>query len=188
MKKELSVKKQFNEAILYLKESKKYIYCSILIFLIGILFGIIFKDNLSFLDSKLKELILKSVSLNPLERIFFILQNNLQISIFSIIIGTFFGIFVILICFYNGIVIGYVISKYTASLTDLWRLIPHGIFELPAVFISFGLGIKLGFSLISKNKTFKENLYSSANTLLLVIIPLLIIAAIIEGLLIFFVS
>jgi len=26
----------------------------------------------------------------------------------------------------------------------LWRLVPHGIFELPAVFISLGLGIKLG--------------------------------------------
>jgi stage II sporulation protein M len=88
----------------------------------------------------------------------------------------------------NGAVLGYVFSRvyvlYGAS--DFWRILPHGIFELPAIFIALGLGVKLGFFIFSGNikQEFLRRFYYSFLVFLFVVVPLLIIAAIIEGLLI----
>lgn len=190
MKKELSLKKQFKEATTYIKESSNYIFFVVAFFLFSILIGFVFRENLTFLDELLKEMFAKAADMNTFEITFFILQNNLQSSIMAMLIGIFLGIFPIMSTLMNGVVLGYVlgISYEIAGITSWWRLFPHGIFELPAIFISFGLGIKLGFTLFLNKKIrvreFKKRFYNSMNTLLMVIIPLLIIAAIIEGLLI----
>jgi len=188
----LNLKTQFKEALSYLKESSKYIYFAVLIFVISAIFGFANSNQLSFIDKFLKEIISQTLNLGPIELIFFILQNNLQSALISLAGGIFLGIFPLINAITNGVIIGYVMSKtYSAAgLLVLWRLIPHGIFELPAIFISLGLGIKMGFSFFSKNKSeeFKKRFFNSANVFLMIVIPLLIIAAIIEGLLIVFMN
>ena len=73
---------------------------------------------------------------------------------------------------------------------SLWKILPHGIFELPSIIISFALGIKLGMFVFAKNpsKEFKKRFVLGLKTFVFVILPLLVIAAIIEGLLIGFVG
>jgi len=70
----------------------------------------------------------------------------------------------------------------------MWRLVPHGIFELPAIFISLGIGLKFGTFIFQKNKSesFRRYLWNSLQLFVLIIMPLLIAAAIIEGALITF--
>jgi stage II sporulation protein M len=194
-KKALSLKTQFKEAWSYIGESKHYIFISIILFLFGALIGVIFKESLSpTINEILKDLLDKTSGLDLFEMIFFILQNNLQSAFLSILAGILMGIFPIVSDITNGIILGYVLSKASevSGFTSWWRILPHGIFELPAIFISFGLGIKLGFSFFINKKfrseEFKRRFYNSANVFLVVIIPLLIIAAIIEGILINFIS
>ncbi|MFH1425245.1 MAG: stage II sporulation protein M [archaeon] len=188
--KPLSTKTQFKEALTYLKESRKYVYTVIILFFLSVLFGFLFKENLTFIDKLLEQLIIQTQNLNTIEMIFFILQNNLLSSFISIVTGIFIGAFPVASTIINGTVLGYVLGLTldTSSIASWWRLLPHGIFELPAIFISFGIGIKLGFSLFLNKKIrvreFKRRFYNSFNVLLIVVIPLLIIAAIIEGLLI----
>jgi uncharacterized membrane protein SpoIIM required for sporulation len=69
----------------------------------------------------------------------------------------------------------------------LWRLLPHGFFELFAVFISLGMGLKIGGFIFQKKKInfLRDNFLNSFKVFLFIIIPLLIIAAIIESLFIF---
>jgi len=57
---------------------------------------------------------------------------------------------------------------------------------LPAIFLSFGLGIKLGTFILQKKKieSFKDYFLNSLRVFFFVILPLLIVAAIIEGVLI----
>jgi len=187
--KELSLGIQFNEAIGYVKSSANYIYATIVIFFLASIAGFIFRDDLTFLNRLLQELIQRTEGLNTLEMTFFILQNNLQSSLIAIVLGLAFGIFPLITSILNGVVLGYVlgISYDVAGITSWWRILPHGIFELPAIFISFGIGLKLGFSIFARKnklKEFKLRFYNSMNTLLMVIIPLLMIAAAIEGILI----
>ena len=188
----LSLKRQFKEARNYLKESSNYVYISLILFVISGAFGFLNADKLSYIDTILEEIISKTLNLNTLELMFFIMQNNMLSALLALAGGIFFGIIPIFNTISNGIVIGYVISKSyeIAGASILLRLIPHGIFELPAIFISLGLGIRLGFSIFStknRGREFLRRFYNSANVFLVVVIPLLIIAAIIEGLLIFFV-
>ena len=185
----LNIVQQFKESLLYLKESYKYFYVSIFIFIISAVVGFTNSSRFSFIDDLLKEIISKTANLNALELTFFIMQNNMLSALLALAGGIFFGIMPIFNAISNGVVIGYVMSKsyQIAGASILFRLVPHGIFELPAIFISLGLGIKLGFSIFTnknKGKEFLRRFYNSANVFLMIVIPLLIIAAIIEGLLI----
>src|SRR3989344_628178 len=98
----LDPKKQFKEAIGYLKKSSKYILCSIILFVLSACIAFLNPQSFTFLDKILAELIRKTINLGPLELIMFILQNNLQNSFFSIIFGSFLGFFPIFSIIANG--------------------------------------------------------------------------------------
>ncbi len=119
------------------------------------------------------------------ELIKFIFLNNLQSSFYGMIFGVLLGIFPMIAAIANGYLLGFVasISVENGGFLVLWRLLPHGIFELPAVFISLGLGLKFGMFIFQKRKleSFREYFFNSLRVFFLIIIPLLIIAGIIEG-------
>ncbi len=187
-KRRITVRGQWKEAKKYLGESKGYIYSMILIFIASTLIGYFNVSRLGFLDELLKNIVSKTIGLNPLELIFFILQNNLQSALLGFLLGIFLGIFPVINAVTNGAVLGYVLARTqeVAGISQFWRVLPHGIFELPAVFIALGLGIRFGFFIFNGNpwEELKRRFYSSINVFLMVVVPLLIIAAIIEGILI----
>jgi stage II sporulation protein M len=181
-------KAQFRDALKYLKESKNYFIAIVLIFFGGALLGFIFSGQLGFLDEILKQLIEKVKDLNTFELILFILQNNITSAFCGLIFGVVLGIFPVLTSFANGIVLGYVLKIvwFDSGVGEFWKILPHGVFELPAVFISLALGAKLGMFIFSREKG-KEFMRRARNSIILfvcIVIPLLIVAAIIEGLLI----
>ena len=66
------------------------------------------------------------------------------------------------------------------GISALWRLFPHGIFELPAVIFSIGIGIKIGVDLLivkkKKKEKLKTNYIEGLRFFLFVVIPLLLLA------------
>ena len=99
--------------------------------------------------------------------------------------GVFIGLFPITSAVVNGYLIGFIANHAVAEkgVLVLWRLLPHGIFELPAVFISMGLGLKIGIGLL-KEENLKKNFVNALRVFVFVVLPLLIIAGIIEGVLV----
>ena len=139
----------------------------------------------------------KTFGLNWWQMMVFILDNNLRSSFFSMLAGVFLGIFPVLAAFSNGYVLGFVaemavVSEAGFNLGVLWRLVPHGIFEFPAILLSLALGTKFGTFVFAergkRKKEFFRRLEESLRVFLFIILPLLIIAAIIEGILIVFLS
>jgi len=104
--------------------------------------------------------------------------------------GFFLGIFPAIVSIANGYVLGFVSARVVGEegVLTLWKLFPHGVFELPAIFISLGMGIKFASFIGYKKKyeKFKEFFWNSFRVFVFVIIPLLVVAAIIEGSLIYF--
>ena len=192
MKNKLSLNKQLKEALKYIYECREQIYVIIALFFVSSILGFIFSEKLGFIEMYLREILLKVEGLDGFELTFFILQNNVQSAFFSMIFGVFLGLSAIFNTIGNGVVLGYVSSLVVreGSVVDLWRLLPHGVFELLGVFISLGLGLKLaGFAFVRygrKLKELKRRFYNSINVFLFVVLPLLILAAIIEGVLIAF--
>lgn len=184
------MKKRYNfiysNFLIALKDLKKlinyFIFSLVLFFLfsiIGIIFPHILEDKIIEL---IKSLIDKTDGLNILELFIFITSNNIQVSFFGMILGIFLGIIPTLTLIVNGYVLGFVLNKSIASegIFIIWRLFPHGIFEIPAVLISTSLGIKIGTNF----KNIKKNFKSSLRIFILIVIPLLVIAGIIESILV----
>lgn len=175
-----------------MRESVPAILGIIVLFVVSAIVAFFIPDVFSFFDPLLKELGSSLTGKNAFEIILFIFQNNVMSALLGLVLGVFFGLVPIMNALVNGTLVGYVLSRASAveGLSVIWRLVPHGIFELPAIFISLGLGLRLGRVLFSRQplEHFKERFSLSIKLFLLVILPLLIIAACIEGLLIAFVN
>jgi len=147
--------KMLKESIAGLKKIKFYIYFAACLFLLGSVIGFVNSSQLGFLDELLKELAEKVEGFNAFEMIFFIFQNNIKSAFYTILFGFFIGIFPLINALGNGVLLGYVVSKAVVidGWITIWKLFPHGVFELPAIFIAMGLGMNLGFG-------FLENYFS----------------------------
>lgn len=178
---------ELKKSLNFIKENKNYIYFSLFLFLffsfLGFFFPLFEKEILSMLEN-LKKLFEGRDFLHTFFLIFF---NNSRSSLLALVLGIFFGIFPFIIIMTNGYILGFVtrmvVEKY--SFLEMWRIFPHGIFELPAIFISVSLGLKIGHTLI-KTLSIKKSfsiLESSLKTFVLIVIPLLFLAALIESIL-----
>jgi uncharacterized membrane protein SpoIIM required for sporulation/ABC-type Na+ efflux pump permease subunit len=131
-----------------------------------------------------------------------IFVNNLRVSILSNVFSMFaFGIFAFLVPAVAFTQIGFVTTSLSLqggswTMLDatsplqflLGYVIPHGIIELPVFLISAALGIRIGASLLSPPPGFSVGqnvLWSLANfarVWLLLLLPLVLVASLIEGL------
>ncbi|MGN7471724.1 stage II sporulation protein M [Brevibacillus sp. SAFN-007a] len=127
-----------------------------------------------------------------------IFSNNVLSSLMMMALGLFFAFFPIIGMLTNGVLLGFIMSTYGASGISPWLIfsagiLPHGIFELPAVLFAAGIGIRLGLlSLRSVGLLFvPHNLERVKNdwqgtlrqfpAAVLTVIGLLLIAAIVES-------
>jgi stage II sporulation protein M len=184
-----TLKKEFFSSLNFIKDSKKFICIISLIFFLSFLIGLIIKFPENIQDSLLeliKKIVLETKNLSGVKLILFIIFNNLKSTFFGIIFGIFFGIIPVISAFLNGLLLGFVSSLSISKngIISLWRIFPHGIFEIPAIFISLGLGLRIGISFLKGKKNLKKLLIKSIKTYFLLIIFLIIIAGIIEGVLI----
>jgi len=188
----LELKKNYLSSFEFIRVSSKFIWGGLSIFLLFIFVGffVSFPESLtSFLMDYFKELAEKTKDYGGFKMISFLFLNNLKASFLGMTSGIFFGILPLIYLILNGFVLGFAsrLAVLEQGIFSLLRLLPHGVFELPAIILSLGLGLKLGSFILEK-----ENLLKSLNSYILdclrvfifIILPLLILAAIIEGLLI----
>lgn len=184
-------RKNFRESVDFIKESKGFIYAVIFLFFFFALIGFFIPVPASLntiIINFLENLLASTKDMSASQLITFIFFNNVQSSLLGMLFGVFFSIFSVFTAIANGYLLGFVAVKAVSAggILVLWKLFPHGIFELPALFISLGLGIKLGTAIFQKNsfEKLKNYLIKSVKVFFFVVIPLLFIAAIIEGTLI----
>lgn len=193
MKERFNLKEEYIKSLNYIKDIKNFIFIVILVFFLFVFIGY-FIPAPEYLENEIlrfiQELLEKTEGMSPTQLIRFIFFNNLINSFLAVILGFFLGIFPLISGISNGYILGFIssLSVQSEGVSVLYRLLPHGIFELSAVFISLGMGLKLGTFIFRKNRKIplKEYFLNSLRTFILIVIPLLIIAAIIEGSLIFF--
>lgn len=191
--KKFNLKEQYVKSWNYLKDIKNFILVIILIFFISAFIGFFIQppqEIVQMILEYVQELLEKTQGMSYIELTGFIFFNNLKSSFMVLIFGFLFGILPIISTLANGYMVGFVsaMSVEAEGFVSLWQLVPHGIFELPAVFISLGMGLKFGTFIFQKEKlkSFEKFLKESLRVFVFIVLPLLIIAAIIEGSLISF--
>jgi stage II sporulation protein M len=117
--------------------------------------------------------------------------NNLQASVLGVLVGLIPFLFLPLMgIFTNAAVLSLGLSGIDTAL-PAWKVIllgilPHGIFELTAVFLCYSMGISICWNLSKKivghrqYEKIKGLLQNCLRVTVLIVIPLLIIAALVE--------
>lgn len=183
-------KGMFSESLSYIRESQNFIYFGIILFFLSSAIAFFLPGHFSFIDKLLAQIAGQIDGLGVYELMIFIFKNNFLSAVFAVVFGVFLGIFPIFNSLFNGALLGYMFSRVIAEhgFFVLWRILPHGIFELPAIFIAIGVGIRLGLFVfaVDKKKEFLYRFDNALKVLVTVVLPLLIVAAIIESFLIAF--
>jgi len=114
-----------------------------------------------------------------------IFSNNAFKCFLNIILGPLIGFFPLFSTFINGGLIGLVIQEW-GLIVFLGILLLYGIFELPAFLLSAAIGLRLGREVLKRKneRHFKRELGKALKVFVILILPLLLIAAIIESALI----
>ncbi len=120
-------------------------------------------------------------SLNDWQTLLFIFLNN-SIKVFiSIVSGIAFGILPALFLVANGWIFGIIAYSY-GPITFVGTL-PHGIFELMGAFLGGGMGLYLGHIALLGKKCkvdLGNEITRSCKFFFLIVLPLLLLAAVIE--------
>jgi uncharacterized membrane protein SpoIIM required for sporulation len=117
-----------------------------------------------------------------------IMTNNLGVAFMSFATGITGGIGTIYMMIFNGLLIGVIGTAcwFSGMSLQLWSFVaPHGVLELPAIFIAGGAGLRLAYGLLFPGFLPRGESVARAGTeavkLLLGTIPILIIAGVIEA-------
>ncbi|HID42236.1 MAG TPA: hypothetical protein EYP30_00405 [Archaeoglobaceae archaeon] len=142
------------------------------------------KESVEVLSSEFS--ILKE--LNPFLIFVFIFLNNSLKALIATAAGFFFGIFPIFFIIFNGYIIGMVIFVAGIEMGTyrvLLHLIPHGILEIPGILLACSYGLWVGnrfFRNVFRNDNFsiKGSIREAILKCLIIVFPVLLIAALIE--------
>ncbi len=181
-----------NEAKIYLYRIRKYVWISLVLFVAAVLAGFwaagkypqemeAYLEEMQVFFSSIESPTAWGVFLN-------ILGNNVEAMLMVVLLGIFAGVFSLTFLLANGFVVGvFLYLYYIQGLLPLFvmGILPHGIFEIPAMLISAAIGFRIGATVVRKIFRKKESLtYELAEGIrftVLYIIPALILAAFIEA-------
>lgn len=80
-----------------------------------------------------------------------LMVNNIRVSITAMAFGIFFGLGTLILLFYNGVILGAVVTDYLQAGQGVFLagwLLPHGSIEIPAILIAGQAGFVLGAALL----------------------------------------
>jgi uncharacterized membrane protein SpoIIM required for sporulation len=127
------------------------------------------------------------VSIKPLASSF-ILTNNISVACATFAMGILAGLGTVYMLFFNGLLIGVIgTACWQAGMSrQLWSFVaPHGVLELPAIFIAGGAGLLLARGLLFPGTLPRRDSVVEAGgravRLVLGVIPMLVVAGFIEG-------
>jgi uncharacterized membrane protein SpoIIM required for sporulation len=117
-----------------------------------------------------------------------IMTNNIAVSLAACATGMLAGLGPVYMMFFNGLLIAVIgTACYQGGMSlALWSfVVPHGVLELPAIFIAGGAGLRLGGAILFPGTLPRRDSVaeggSDAVRLLLGALPLLVIAGLVEG-------
>ncbi len=126
-------------------------------------------------------------TMSPIYILITIFLNNTFLSLVSLVLGIAVGIFPMLFIASNGYFVGmisYLVGQQKGFIFILFALLPHGVVELPTIFISASIGLRLGhhafLSLIGRPTEVREEIKKGLMFYFSFMVPLLFVAAMIE--------
>ncbi|MEM0215350.1 MAG: stage II sporulation protein M [Archaeoglobaceae archaeon] len=124
-----------------------------------------------------------SQDIHPLVIFTIIVLNNSIKSFVAMVLGILLGVAPILFVMINGTIIGIfakIFGDEIGTTSFVLKILPHGILEIPAVILASSYGVWLGSEFLRDRKNIDKHLRFAANKFVKIVLPMLIIAAMIE--------
>ena len=175
----------FSDALKAIAEARNCIIIAIAVYCCAIFVGWAYADRFPFLEEQVKKLAIQFAGKNTLTFIFKIFLHNLIATYVAMCFVILFGVVPTIIAVFNGLLLGWIIATQQARTeANIWMMIiPHGLFEWPAMIIAWGFGLwrGAGYRFTDPCGTWKERWETAHKVFFTVVLPLLLVAAIIEG-------
>ena len=177
----------------YLEKLRIYLALSMGLFGLGALIGTAmiyyFPQMADRLEASVAGFVKIFRGLPPLQLAGAIFLNNAIKTLLVIALGVLFGVATIVFLVVNGAALGivfYLSVQARGWWSSLLVIVPHGVLELPAVLLGASIGLLLGRHsvnrLLGKAQTsFGKELARALAFFIVVIIPLLVVAALVEA-------
>lgn len=136
---------------------------------------------LLFLEEVFEEILPEEGFGQNFSTVFLIFKNNFTAVLLCLFLGIIFGIIPVLAIGLNFFILGFllaipfVFADFSQILLVLLSILPHSIFEIPALLIAAALGLRLGISWREWKNCLKQNFQ-----ILPLLVILLFLAAVIE--------
>jgi stage II sporulation protein M len=183
----------WHEQALALRELKPYLVASVILLAAGALYGVATSAAAPAAADASMEALREFgglfLGLSKIHLALAIFLNNAIKSLLVIVLGVFGGLLPLIFLLINGYVIGLVLH-FTAGSEGGWTtvlaIVPHGIFELPAILLGTSIGLMLGVQAVKrllgrKDIAVTAELARGIRFFLVVIVPLLLLSAFIEA-------
>lgn len=182
------IKKIYANSIATVQAARYCILGVILIYICTIIIGWQFSDSFPFIEKQVRELTKGFVDKSAPVFILKIFARNLVASYMVTCAISLWGFVPAFAAAANGLLLGWVIAAVTGPTGMTYSklafmLIPHGIFEWPAMLIGWGTGSwkGLGYRFTSGAMTYAERFKKANAVYFTIVFPLLMVAAVIEG-------
>ena len=177
-----------NRITTILRDNLKLILASVAAFTVGIPAGVLTYPQLEDELPAILNEAFKGVLSGPTHEIILkVFLRNVSASLIMLMVGmTVLLTFAVL--FLNGFLVGLVFRFSLDNGLNLTQIVlgiaPHGVFELPAIFTAAAAGIHIGLQALTQKgrrvKATSQAIKEASAVYLTVVIPLLLIAAVIE--------
>lgn len=185
------MRKTIREAQTYLQRIRRYIWFSLVVFLVSVGAGYYFAQHypaqLEIYLAEIKTFFASMQATTPWETFLMILQNNVEAMLLVVAMGVFAGLFSLTFLVTNGVILGvfaYLFAAQGEGLVFLAGILPHGIIEIPCLLFAAAIGLRIGITavrrLAGRQVSLTQEMAEGVKCAITVIVPLLVVAAFIE--------
>ncbi|WP_170119576.1 stage II sporulation protein M [Tumebacillus permanentifrigoris] len=176
-----------------MRQNKNYLWLALGLFALGWVLGALFTEQIFALVKpsleQLRDIAEKAQNKGGAYTSGVIFTNNLRATVTMLVLGILACVPTMITLVMNGMMIGVMLTQAGGHFWGLvtFGILPHGIFEMPAIFIASAFGIKLGrvllVPLVEKTRwqSFKF-VWREVLSIGWFVVVLLIVAATVEGL------
>ncbi|MEX0930268.1 MAG: stage II sporulation protein M [Candidatus Paceibacterota bacterium] len=169
-----------------------YFAWSVGIFALGVLLGVLVflfaPGTAEFFLADLAAFAKSALDGSAWEVLVFIFINNTVKGLGAVLFGVLFALIPVAFLLINGFMLGIVVAYAINAAGVLWTaasILPHGVIELPAVFIATSLGLLLGVHLVKRirretSMPITHVLLDACRLFVVALVPLFFLASVIE--------
>jgi len=177
----------------YLGRLKPYLTISLVLFGIGIVIGLVIMQRdpslADYFEDTLASFVKRFSGMSRIQLAAAIFLNNTVKTLFAILFGALLGVIPAIFLLANGVALGVawtLSSNARGPWLSLLSLLPHGVLELPAVFLGTSIGLMIGITAFKRlagrgEAMVAAELAQALRYFCTVIVPLLVAAALVEA-------